>query len=55
MPLRWDELKESVPPSRWTIESVERRLTSLKKDPWERYWTTRQTLRPTKKGPSRSR
>lgn len=60
-PLKWEDLKESVEPSHWTIDTVERRLASLKKDPWAAYWTTRQVLpgyaglRPTKKGPSRSR
>lgn len=60
-PLKWEELKASVEPSHWTIETVERRLTVLEKDPWVGYWTTRQvlpgyaSLRPTKKGPSRSR
>ena len=64
IPLRWDELKASVEPSHWTLEIVERRLATLRRDPWEAYWRTRQalpspppcsSLRPTKKGPSRSR
>lgn len=63
VPVRWEELKDSLDPAAFTIESVPRRLARLRKDPWAEYWTTRQTLprsytaifRPTKNGPSRSR
>lgn len=44
MPVRWEELKESLDPAAFTIESVPRRLAKLRKDPWAEYWTTRQHL-----------
>ena len=43
-PLRWEELKESLDPLAFTIESVEKRLARMRKDPWAGYWTSRQTL-----------
>jgi bifunctional non-homologous end joining protein LigD len=43
-PIRWSELKETLDPAQFTMESVERRLSRLKKDPWAAYWTTRQRL-----------
>jgi bifunctional non-homologous end joining protein LigD len=67
-PLKWEELKENLDPASLTIDTVEKRLARLRKDPWAEYWTTRQTLtpfdvarnqpptlRPTKNGPRRSR
>jgi bifunctional non-homologous end joining protein LigD len=44
-PVRWEELKESLDPATFTIESVEKRLARLRRDPWAEYWTTRQTLK----------
>jgi bifunctional non-homologous end joining protein LigD len=44
VPVRWAELKESLRPSELTIETVERRLSRLRADPWAAYWTTTQTL-----------
>jgi bifunctional non-homologous end joining protein LigD len=44
VPIRWAEVKESLDPSRFTIATVEQRLSRLRKDPWADYWTTRQTL-----------
>jgi bifunctional non-homologous end joining protein LigD len=43
-PLRWEELKETLDPLAFTIESVEKRLARLRRDPWAAYWTTRQAL-----------
>jgi bifunctional non-homologous end joining protein LigD len=43
-PLRWDELKANVPPATWTVSTIERRLTSLRTDPWTDYWTCKQRL-----------
>jgi DNA primase len=61
-------LKENLDPASLTIDTIEKRLARLRKDPWAEYWTTRQTLtpfdgarnqpptlRPTKNGPRRSR
>jgi bifunctional non-homologous end joining protein LigD len=44
-PIRWGELKETLDPSGFTIEAVEKRLARMRKDPWAEYWTTRQPLR----------
>lgn len=43
-PIRWSELKEDLDPAAFTIEAVERRLSRLKKDPWEGYWDSTQSL-----------
>ena len=43
-PLRWEELKADVEPGRWTVLTLERRLASLRKDPWADYWRCRQRL-----------
>lgn len=34
VPLRWDELRPSLDPGRYTVPTVLRRLRSLKEDPW---------------------
>ena len=44
-PIRWAELKQTLDPSGFTIEAVEKRLARMRKDPWAEYWTTRQTLK----------
>jgi bifunctional non-homologous end joining protein LigD len=45
MPLRWNEVTAGLKPSRWTVRTAERRLASLRGDPWKEYWTNRQRLR----------
>jgi bifunctional non-homologous end joining protein LigD len=45
VPLAWDELGPRLRPDRFTVQSVPRRLASLRRDPWARYWTLRQRLR----------
>jgi bifunctional non-homologous end joining protein LigD len=42
--LAWDELTSRLRPDRLTLETVPRRLASLRRDPWARYWTLRQRL-----------
>ena len=42
-PLRWTEVTASLDPSRFTVETIERRL-ARRQDPWAEYWTTRQRL-----------
>ena len=42
--LRWEEVTPALEPSRWTVSTVERRLSSLRTDPWKEYWTCRQRL-----------
>lgn len=44
MPIRWEELTPSLNPSAWTVATTERRLASLRRDPWRDYWTTKQRL-----------
>jgi bifunctional non-homologous end joining protein LigD len=44
--LRWEEVTAALDPSVWTIGTVERRLSSLRKDPWRDYWTCKQRLAP---------
>ena len=44
MPLKWEEVTISLNPVAWTVTTVERRLKSLRRDPWKDYWSTRQRL-----------
>jgi bifunctional non-homologous end joining protein LigD len=44
MTLRWDEVKPALDPAAWTIATAERRLSSLRSDPWRDYWKCRQRL-----------
>ena len=42
MPLGWNELR--VPPRRWTILTVPRRLARTRADAWADYWESAQTI-----------
>ena len=44
MPIRWDEVTAALKPTTWTVLTAERRLSSLRRDPWQDYWTTKQRL-----------
>jgi bifunctional non-homologous end joining protein LigD len=44
VPLAWSELTASRTPERFTMITVPARLARLRADPWNAYWTTRQTL-----------
>jgi bifunctional non-homologous end joining protein LigD len=44
VPLAWNELRPTLPPDRFTIATVPTRLARLRTDPWNAYWTTRQTI-----------
>ena len=44
MPLRWEELTPALNPASWTVRTAERRLSSLRRDPWQDYWKTKQRL-----------
>ena len=44
MPIRWEELTSSLNPAAWTVLTAERRLSSLRRDPWRDYWTSKQRL-----------
>lgn len=43
-PLRWDELSSLESGAAYTIETIPRRLSRLRKKPWANYFTTRQRL-----------
>lgn len=51
VPLRWDELARLSGSNAYDIDSVRRRLTSLKSDPWEGFEAARRPL-PTVEGTS---
>jgi len=40
-PVRWDELKSSLRPDRYTIANLRRRLAALKQDPWGDFYAAR--------------
>jgi DNA primase len=45
VPLAWDELSARLRPQRWTIKTVPKRVAETRdRDPWERYFTTKQRL-----------
>ncbi len=44
VPIAWSELSAARTPDRFTIDTVPRRLSRLKTDPWKAYWRTRQTI-----------
>lgn len=46
IPIRWEELTPALKPAAWTVLTAERRLSSLRRDPWRDYWTTKQRLSP---------
>ncbi|MDP9651763.1 DNA primase [Paraburkholderia caledonica] len=44
MPVSWDELQEIRRGDEWTMPEAIERQRSLKKDPWQGYWQTRQGI-----------
>jgi bifunctional non-homologous end joining protein LigD len=44
MPIAWDELKNVIGGDQWSMSSALARQRSLKGDPWEGYWRTRQGI-----------
>jgi len=44
MPVSWDELQEISRGDEWTMPKAVERQRSLKKDPWQGYWQTRQGI-----------
>ncbi|MBT2793343.1 DNA ligase D [Paraburkholderia strydomiana] len=44
MPVSWDELQEIRRGDEWTMPKAVERQRSLKKDPWQGYWQTRQGI-----------
>jgi bifunctional non-homologous end joining protein LigD len=43
-PLRWDELKGLKAASPYTVKTLPARLKALRKDPWEGFFSTRQSI-----------
>jgi bifunctional non-homologous end joining protein LigD len=43
-PLRWDELKGLKAAAPYTVKTLPARLKSLKRDPWEGFFSTRQSI-----------
>ncbi|HYP87249.1 MAG TPA: non-homologous end-joining DNA ligase, partial [Polyangiaceae bacterium] len=48
VPLEWDELSTKLPPDHFTIRNIEKRLSKLRRDPFERMSELRQRLQPEK-------
>jgi DNA primase len=44
MPVAWSELRASLDPLRFTIDSVPPRLARRRTDAWSEYWSCRQAL-----------
>ncbi|WP_341272888.1 DNA ligase D [Fluoribacter gormanii] len=45
VPIHWDELGKDKRDSEFTIKTLPQRLEKLKGDPWEDYWSIKQSLR----------
>lgn len=43
-PLRWDELSPQLKPDAFTIANIKKRLASLKRDPWEKFFEVQQSI-----------
>jgi bifunctional non-homologous end joining protein LigD len=46
VPVRWDELKSSLRPDRYTVANIRRRLAALKEDPWGDFYDARVAITP---------
>jgi bifunctional non-homologous end joining protein LigD len=44
VPITWEELRLSLLPDSFTVQTVPRRLSKLARDPWAGYWRSRQKL-----------
>jgi bifunctional non-homologous end joining protein LigD len=44
VPLEWVELAKLKAGNLWTIKTLPKRLAQLRKDPWEKFYTTKQSL-----------
>jgi bifunctional non-homologous end joining protein LigD len=43
-PITWRDVRESLNPLRFTIDTVVRRLARMRSDPWRSYWSSKQKL-----------
>ncbi|MDO8863552.1 DNA ligase D [Haliea sp. E1-2-M8] len=46
VPVRWDELKASLRPDRYTVANLRRRLALLKNDPWGEFYDSQVAITP---------
>ncbi|HST62746.1 MAG TPA: DNA ligase D [Longimicrobium sp.] len=44
VPLRWDEVSPKLDPDAFTPDAVLKRVAKLKADPWDGYWTSKQSI-----------
>ncbi len=44
VPLAWEELEPGLRPDRFTVKTVPKRLASLRRDPWQRYFSMKQKV-----------
>lgn len=44
VPVSWDEVNDGLTPNRFTVENLQRRLSALKKDPWQDFDKARKPL-----------
>lgn len=44
-PLSWEELSNHMEDNTYTLKTLPKRLEQLKKDPWEDFWSIKQSLR----------
>lgn len=44
LPIAWEDLTPRLRPDRFTVQTVPALLARQKKDPWERYWKSRQKI-----------
>ncbi|HEX6042670.1 DNA ligase D [Longimicrobium sp.] len=47
VPLAWEELNPKLDPDAFTPDAVVKRLAKLKADPWDGYWTSKQSITKT--------
>lgn len=45
VPLRWEELTDSIRPDQFNVRNLGRRLTALRKDPWRDFEAARRSIR----------
>ena len=46
MPVSWEELPKLTSAAQWNIANAIEHLSGRKRDPWTRYWNSRQDLTP---------
>jgi bifunctional non-homologous end joining protein LigD len=49
-PIAWDELDDVESAAQWTIANIGERFSTLKRDPWEEYFNSRQEITAEMKG-----